>query len=74
MDPNNLTDMNPSHLERIIGAYGPEVIRVCDSFSLPPGGGGGGGVGLKWRERISLHQGILEADSMLSLEVDCAPS
>lgn len=69
MDPNNLTDMNPSHLERIIGAYGPEVIRVCDSFSA-----GGGGVVLKWRERISLHQGILEADSMLSLEVDCAPS
>lgn len=66
MDPNNLTDMNPSHLERIIGAYGPEVIRVCDSFSL------GGRV--KWRERISLHQGILEADSKLSLEVDCAPS
>ena len=24
------------------------------------------------KERISLHQGILEADSMLSLEVDCA--
>ena len=49
MDPNNLTDMNPSHLERIIGAYGPEVIRVCDSFSA--GGGGVGGVEME-RENI----------------------
>ena len=45
MDPNNLTDMNPSHLERIIGAYGPEVIRVCDSFSE-------GGKGKMKRENI----------------------
>ena len=67
MDPNNLTDMNSSHLERIIGAYGPEVIRAYDSFSE-------GRKSKMEKERISFHQGILEADSMLSLEVDCAPS